>query len=223
MQITEIKKIVFKINQLIAFAGVSRSTTLLILGLMSDASIFNNGPDFISSKSIMFVYLDAFIGKSDFNLRQLLSSMYRNSSNFTKSDLAMRTIDLAFILPLAQDKKELPPLCIYTNFPFESQNKLIRVHDCMPKSSYKYEDIFIDRFKSFSNTTLNVASKYTDVPLIYLQSVNDSEWKGTNVKILKAFAEKLDFTFTLSITPPDGENYSKRPALTIQESIIHIY
>jgi hypothetical protein len=92
---------------------------------------------------------------------------------------------------------------VYTTFPLQ-KNVLRLLGRWNLQSFEKEESLFIDRFATFSENILQLASWCDDYPLLYaLPYPHNDTCVGSNIDALDIVSSHLNFTYTLQMEPFD--------------------
>ncbi|XP_068233742.1 ionotropic receptor 21a-like [Palaemon carinicauda] len=128
----------------------------------------------------------------------LIVSISENcDENLLQTELASRTSSLAVMCPMfihssAQRTIEKPTaFAVHTWQPFHPQSKRLYIGRWSSLSSW--DDLFVDRFRSFHGTILHLASDNAELPYFY--TANDGAMDGINKRMLDTIGAWLNFSY----------------------------
>ncbi|MPC54971.1 hypothetical protein E2C01_048901 [Portunus trituberculatus] len=109
---------------------------------------------------------------------------------------------IGYIFGMAEERPDT--LGVYTMLPFSSTG--VQFIGLWKSETFnKWEALFPDRFPSFEGYTFQVASFFRNPPYLYSSAANPEEGKGGDLQIFKAMANKLNYSYTLTQSAPDGK------------------
>ncbi|KAG0730473.1 Glutamate receptor ionotropic, delta-1 [Chionoecetes opilio] len=101
------------------------------------------------------------------------------------------------LIPTVGNSSDL--IGVYTLFPFSMDPHKYLGH--WERSTFgSWKALFPDRFPTFEGHTFHLATWIDDVPFFYGDA---SEQKGISITILEILSAKMNFTYTVTLKPPD--------------------
>ncbi|XP_047499539.1 ionotropic receptor 21a-like [Penaeus chinensis] len=93
---------------------------------------------------------------------------------------------------------------VYTYFPFAREKPIRLLGLWNPETFPSFESIFVDRFPSFEGYNFWLGTWFDDYPYLHQSKTGpEGEGDGVEVEMLDAMARRLNYTYHLTIEPPD--------------------
>lgn len=110
---------------------------------------------------------------------------------------------IALIGHLCAKAEQCPDaLSVYTILPFSSRGVQF-LGPWEQRSFTSWETLFPDRFPSFEGHTFHLATWMVDYPYLYLKNTSSPQGTGISIRVLEAFSSLLNFSYTLTVKPPE--------------------
>ena len=134
----------------------------------------------------------------------LLFSLGSMSGTEVLSEEALANVEKLTLIGQLCGKSEqgINALGVYTPLPFSSRG--VQLLGPWERESFSsWEALFPDRFPSFQGYTFQLATWMVDYPYLYRKNTSSLQGTGISIKALDAVSSRLNFSYTLTVKPPE--------------------